>query len=154
MKTCLGILAALLVSATTLAEPGDPVAGVWEQVPGKNVTTGEIQRLEVPPLRIIFSNGYFVQFRAAANRAKIQVPRDQMTKEQLLERYNMQGQYGTYRASGSQLVRKTLVAADPNNEGREGASDFRVEGDVLIISNTNAQGQTLEGHYQRLAPIR
>jgi hypothetical protein len=154
VKAHMAALAALLVSATTLAQTSDPVAGVWEQIPGRNVTSGETQRLEAPPLRIIFSDGYFVQFRAAANRAKIQVPREQMTKEQLLERYNIQGQYGTYRISAGRLVRKTLVAADPNNEGREGASDFRVERDVLIISNRNAQGQTLEGHYKRLSPIR
>ena len=154
MKASLAAIVAVLISATALAQQRDPVAGVWEQTPGRNLTTGETQRLAAPPLRIIFSEGYFVQFRAAANRATTPLRRDEMTKEQLIERYDVQGQSGTYRISGGKLVRKTLSAVDPNNEGREGASDFRVEGDVLIITNTNAQGQALEGRYKRLPPIR
>jgi hypothetical protein len=144
------ILVFPLLSSSAFAQAADPVAGAWEQVSSKNVKTGAMQPMLTPPLHVVYSGGHYVQFTAAANRAKGNTPRADMTKEQLVERYNLQGQYGTYRVAGSKLTRKTISAAAPDNEGREATSDFRIEGDVLITTTTGANGQVTENRYRRL----
>lgn len=104
-----------------------------------------------PPVHAIYSNGHFVQFTAPANRPKSQKAIPDMTREELVERLQgMQGQYGTYRVEGNKLIRTVLTAANPNNEGTENTSEFRLEGDTLILKNTNPQGQPSEIRYRRL----
>jgi hypothetical protein len=150
MKHRLSVIAFLLLPIGILAQAKDPVAGAWERVSVKNVKTGEIQPQPTPPLHMLMIDGHFAQFAAAAKRAKGNTPREQMTKEQLVERYNLQGQYGTYRVAGNKLTRKTISAAAPDNEGRENTSDFRIEGDVMIITSTGADGTVTETRQRRL----
>ncbi len=150
MRLGLAVLALSLLPIGVFAQAKDPVAGPWEQVSVKNVTTGAMQEQPTPPLHLIYANGHYVQFTAAANRAKSPTPRAEMTKEQLVERYNLQGQYGTYRVTGNKLTRKAASAASPDNEGRESTSEFRLEGDVLIVTATNGQGQSTEARFRRL----
>jgi hypothetical protein len=138
----------LLLSIGVSAQGRDPVAGAWEALPNPNAAAG--QASPNPPLHLIYSNGHYVQFTAAANRAKSQKPTAEMTREELLDRLQMQGQYGTYRVEGNKLIRKTIAAAAPNNEGRETTSEFRMEGDILIVTGQNAQGQKTENRYKRL----
>ena len=73
-----------------------------------------------------------------------------MTKEEMVDRLRMQGQSGTYRVEGVRLIKKTITAADPNNEGRENTSDFRIEGDMLITTSVNTQGQKSESRFRKL----
>ena len=68
----------------------------------------------------------------------------------MLERGNLQGQYGTYRVAGNLLTRKIISAANPNNEGRENSAEFRIQGDTLTLLGTNAQGQKTENTFRRL----
>lgn len=143
-------LALLLAPVVARAQAADPLAGAWEQTSNRNVTTNQAQQLAPPALHVIFSGGQYVQFRAAANRAKSDTPREKMTREQLLERGNIAGQYGTYRVAGTKLTRRIVSAADPNNEGREVTADFKVEGDTLTITAPNLQGQTTEQRFRRL----
>lgn len=150
MKLRLAAITLALIPITAFAQGRDPVAGAWEEVSVKDVKTGKMQQLNPAPLHVIFSDGYYVQFRAATGRSKIQTPRTEMTKEQLAERSNLAGQYGTYRVAGNKLTRRIVSAADPNNEGRDVSGDFRVEGDTLIVTVPNAQGQLLEQRYKRL----
>jgi hypothetical protein len=128
----------------------DRVAGPWEQVEAKNLTTGVTTPPANPPLHLIYSNGHFVQFTAAAGRSKTQTPREQMTREQLLERYEMQGQYGTYRIEGNKLIRRAVSAANPTNEGVEIVSEFRIDGDTLVTTGINVGGSRFENRYRRL----
>jgi hypothetical protein len=149
----------LLFPSVTAAQTRDPLAGAWELTASKNLTTGAVNQITTPPLRVIYADGYYVQFTAAAGREKGTTPTAKMTREQLLDRLRLQGQYGTYRVDGKNLVRRTIAAASPNNEGRELTSEFRVEGDELIIIRTQAaqgaQGegqkpQKIEDRYRRL----
>jgi hypothetical protein len=154
MKLRVAALAVILafpsLVSSALAQSTDPVGGAWEQVSAKDLKTGEMQQLTTPPVHLIYRDGHYVQFAAAANRAKGNTPRAEMTKEQLVERYNLQGQYGTYRVAGNKLTRRTISAALPDNEGRENASDFRIEGDTLIVTATGANGVVTESRYRRL----
>ncbi len=141
--------AILLMFAVSVSAQGrDPVAGAWEALPGTNAAAGPAA--QGAPLHLIYSNGHYVQFAAAANRAKSPKPTAEMTREELLERYQVQGQYGTYRVEGNKLIRKTISAALPTNEGRESTNEFRLDGDMLIVTGQNAQGQTTENRYKRL----
>jgi hypothetical protein len=142
---CIAVLI-LVMSIGLSAQGRDPVSGAWELVANSSAAQG----LPTPPLHLIYSNGHYVQFTAAAKRAKHQKPRNEMTREELLERYQVQGQYGTYRIEGKKLIRKSISAANPNNEGLEATSDFRVDADTLIVTSQNAQGQTQEVRFKRL----
>jgi hypothetical protein len=151
MRLRLLVLASVLflLPFSASAQAKDPVAGAWEQVSSKNLKTGAMAQMPTPALHLVYADGHYVQFTAAAKRAKGNIPRPQMTKEQLVERYNLQGQYGTYRVAGNKLTRHIVSAALPDNEGRETTSDFRIEGDTLIVTTTGADGGT-ENRYRRL----
>ena len=132
------------------AQGTDPLAGAWEQTSAQNITTGESQTIAPAPLHVIYSNGHYVQFRAATNRAKIDTPRENRTREQLVDLSNAAGQYGTYQVSGGKFTRRIVSAFEPSNEGREVTADFKIEGDTLIVTGTNAQGQKTEQRFRRL----
>ena len=145
------LLLVLLSSLTVFGQNTDPIAGAWEQIGVRNLATGTDLPRSSPPVHAIYSNGHFVQFTAPANRQKLQKVISEMTREELIERFQgMQGQYGTYRVEGNKLIRKVQAAANPNNEGTENTSEFRVEGDTLILTNTSPQGQPSEIRYRRL----
>ena len=144
------VLALTLLPVLAAAQAGDPVGGAWEQTYARNVTTGQTQEQTPPALHVVYSNGHYAQFRAAPSRAKLDVPREKMTRDQLLERSNMQGQYGTYRVAGNKLTRRIVSAADPSNEGREAVAEFKIDGDTMTVFGTNAQGQNTETRFRRL----
>lgn len=143
--------AVAVLSITVSAQSKDPIAGAWELAAQKNLTTGAAQTPIKPPLHVIYADGRYVQFTAAADRKNIDKPTAEMTKDELVDRLRMQGQYGTYRVAGGRLTRKIVIAAFPPNNGRESTSDFRVEGDTLIIVSTNATTkEKTESRYRRL----
>jgi len=144
------VLALFVIPGLAAAQGSDPVAGAWEMVSNRNLTTGQAQPQQSPALRVVYANGHYAQFRAAANRAKIDVPREKMTRDQLFERGNIQGQFGTYLVAGTTMTRKILSAANPNIEGQEGTVEFRIQGDTMTVIATNAQGQKGEQVFRRL----
>ena len=150
MKVAVTVLFALLLSLGALAQTRDPLARARELVSAKNLTTGRLDTQTRAPRHIIFSEGQYVHFAAAVNRAKFEKPRSQMTREELLERDNAEGQYGTYRIEGNKVTRTIASAMDPNNEGRETTSEFRIDGDILIVTGVNRQGQVTEDRYRKL----
>jgi hypothetical protein len=138
---------------TGLGQSRDPIAGVWELVSSKNLSTGAAESITAPPLRVIFLDGYFVQFAAEKDRQKMTTPRSEWTREQFADRLRLQGQSGTYRITGKNtFTRKIEVAADPNNEGRESVVEFRVENDTLVLVRSTAEKEKIEARYRRLKP--
>lgn len=161
ITSSVAIACLLTLPALAFGQSRDPMAGAWEMVSQKNLKTGTVTGPAVnaeaakAPLRLIYLDGYYVQFSAAADRGKLTVPATDMTVDQLRDRVRMQGQYGTYKVSGNKVIRRTLNAADPNNVGREVTADFRVQGDQLIVTadgtGPNA-GSRIETTYKRLRP--
>jgi len=136
-----------------IAQGKDPLAGAWEQTSVKNLSTGEVAELLKPPLHLIYADGYYVQFTASGDRQKLDVAPGKtadLTKEQLVDRLRMQGQYGTYKVLGQKVTRHVVSAAAPTNEGRDTTSDFQIKGDELIVTAANPQGQKTESHFKRL----
>jgi hypothetical protein len=151
MKILRFLFIVLLFLTTAFAQGRDPIAGAWEGIGGKNLTTGAAIQPLTPALHVIYSNGQYVQFAAGANRPKVDTPVANLSEKDLRERYRgVQGQYGTYVVQGNKLTRKTVSAAAPINEGREIPNEFKIEGDTLIITNKNAQGETVENRFKRL----
>lgn len=141
----------VLLSVTASAQTKDPVAGVWELTARKNLATNASENIPKTPLRVIYANGYFVQFTAEADRKVITKPTAEQTKDELLDRLRMQGNYGTYQVKGTQLIRKVITAAAPQNSGTESTQDFRIEGDTMItVSQNVAQGVKIEARFRRL----
>jgi hypothetical protein len=139
----------VLLSVGLSAQSRDPLAGAWELAAQKNVTTGD-QTIPKTAVRAIYADGYFVQFSAEADRKNIDKPNEELTKDEAIDRLRMQGQYGTYRVQGGKILRKIVAAAFPPNVGREFTQDFRIEGDSLVMSGPNAQGQQVESRYRKL----
>jgi len=135
------------------AQGKDPLAGAWEQTSAKNLSTGRVADPAKPPLHVIYADGQYVQFTAAADRQKVDVGRgniSDLTKEQLIDRLRIQGQYGTYKVTGAKVTRHVVSAVSTANEGRETTSDFQVKGDELILTATNQQCEKNESHFKRL----
>jgi len=154
VKLLPAVLALLLVPVVAIAQTPDPIAGAWERLSMTNVKTGEMVRFIPPPMHVIYSDGQFVGFQANGDRPRLQKSPKDMTKEELLQRTYLAGQYGTYRISGNKLMLKVVSAAEPLNEGLELTQEFRVDGDSLVIIGTNTRGETYETRFRRLRPAQ
>ena len=161
VRQALAIVSLLALPMSTAAQSRDPIAGAWEMVSQKNLGTGAVTQPASgggpsagTPLRVIYADGYYVQFAAAKGRSKLTTPTTEMTREQLAERFQMQGQYGTYKVTGNTLIKNSVSAANPNNEGVELKSEFKVVGDTLTTISTPTagpnQGSKVETTFKRL----
>lgn len=134
-----------VLSAISLAQTRDPLNGVWERTQQPNAMDPLGQ-----DFRVIFMNGQYIQFGADQTRAKEPRRAAEMTKEQLVERLRLAGQYGTYRVEGDTVIREILNAANPNNSGTSRTEEFRIENDTLILVRTNQEGQRNEQRFKRV----
>ena len=103
---------------------------------------------------MIYLDGYFIQFMAAAGRAKLDpATRSTWTKEQLADRIRMQGQSGTYKVLGNRAISHNIeVSGDPRNEGTEQTCDVRFEGETLILTRTlDNKDKIRTGRFPQLA---
>jgi hypothetical protein len=150
----LAVVVLLCAGVGLLAQGRDPLAGAWESTAAKNLTTGAALPALTPPLHLIYSNGQYVQFAARAGRPKTTTPPAELTKEQLQETFRgVQGQYGTYRIEGNKLIRHIVSAVNVNNEGRDVTTEFKIEGDTLIVTGAGAppnSGQMIEQRFRKL----
>jgi hypothetical protein len=145
--------------ATVLAQPQAPVTGAWELVSTKNLDTGAVTEGSAAgpnagaPFRVIYLDGYYVQFAAAAKRPTTATA--EMSADQLRDRLRMQGQQGTYKIAGNKLMKHVVTAADPNNDGRDITDEFRVQGDQLIVIGMGGgpnRNNRVEQTFKRLRP--
>lgn len=148
---CLGALL-IVMPELVAAQTKDPIAGVWERTSNKNLSTGLSPDEPSRPLRVIYHDGYFIQFMAAAGRAKLDpATRPTWTKEQLADRIRMQGQSGTYKLLGSTGIMHNIeMSGDPRNEGTETTSEVRIEGNTLIMIRTLENKDRIETRFRRL----
>lgn len=144
----------LVLAAMAGGQDGrDPVAGVWELISSKNLATGAAARPDniAIGMRAIYLDGHFVYFTAAHDRAKLEQSPVEMTREQLLDRFRIRGQFGTYTVKGNMIVRKIMAAANPLAEGDESTSEYRLEQQTLVIIRTNPAQQKIEEQYRMLS---
>jgi hypothetical protein len=92
---------------------------------------------------LIFSaSGHFAQTVMPDGRPKLSKPLPDMTKEELLARFQGLGaRFGTYTLVGNKLTRKNVAHVNPAAEGTGETQLFRIEGDVLILTTEGEKGE-------------
>jgi hypothetical protein len=130
-------MALLAVPAT--AQNANSLVGSWERV--RSDPPDEMAFL-------IFSNdGFFTQTILPTDRPKINKPLRDLTKEELVVRYEqLVARRGPYRVEGNRLIRRDVAHHNPNLIGRDRIDRWRIEGGMLILSNE--QGKDTDW-YQR-----
>jgi hypothetical protein len=150
--TRLIVVAAVLAWGVATASPAraqSPLVGAWERV---SLVDGEGKPTQ-PPAPAAFllftADGFFSQSGIPTGRAKTSKPLDQMSKEELLQRFNrLETRRGTYTVSGNRLTRRNVAHGDPNQEGTEQVQLFRIEGGMLILSSADPK-QKNEARFRR-----
>lgn len=120
-----------------------PLTGAWERASLRD-SAGTILQPPAPAAFAIYSaNGFFSQTAIPTGRATIDKPLTEMTKEELLARFQrVSAMRGTCTVSGNRLTRKSLSSINPAQEGNELVQLFRIVGDTLILSSPNSASRT------------
>ena len=137
-------LSLLLVFRATASAPNQKAfVGTWERIAIKNSEGQAVTGATVPSHLIFNADGHYMQVTNPLGREKLDKPIKEMTKEELLNRFEgVGGSYGGYTISGNTLTRKSTTNSDPNREGIELKQTFKFEGDLLILTGTTAQYET------------
>jgi hypothetical protein len=118
------------------------VSGMPQTAP--NPLVGSWHNVAAPPLPqvllIIGADGYYAQIAIPPGRSKPKNDFDRRTREELLKQFGgVRASYGTYKVTGNKLTRMLSGSEDPGSEGTEKVQEFRLEGDVLVLKNPDAQ---------------
>lgn len=139
-RAFVGVAAVLAfgLARASLAQTQNPLIGAWERISLRDAE-GKVTQPPAPAAFVIFSaDGFFSQSAIPTGRLKTDKPLDQMTKEELVQRFNrMETRRGTYTITGNRLTRRNVAHGDPNQEGTERVQLFRIEGDILILSSAD-----------------
>jgi hypothetical protein len=129
---------AIGVATVSRAQTPNPLVGAWERVSLLDADGKAIQP-PLPPAFVIFSaDGFFSQTAVSTGRSKVDKALDQLTKEELFQRFNrLEARRGTYTIAGNRLTRRNIVHSNPNQEGSESVQLFRIEGGMLILSSAD-----------------
>lgn len=141
-------IAALFAAAQVGAQSSTPLVGAWERVSMSNAQGPVTAKVGA---YIVFSaSGHFSQTVAPVDRPKLNKPLGEMTREELLARFQGLGsRFGTYRISGNKLVRKNITHVNPADEEEEETWQYRIEGDVMILNPLEGKGEI---RFRRLKP--
>jgi hypothetical protein len=138
VRVALGILSFLALASITSAQTTNfsQFAGAWERFSLRDETGKMVSPQPPAPFLIMTADGFFSQTAIPTGRPKSTKALKDMTKDELLARFNqVVGRHGTYSVSGNRLTRTDLSNIIPNNEGMSQVQLFKLEGDVLILSN-------------------
>ncbi len=146
------VVALLLVcvfayGASALAQNQNPLVGAWERLSLKNAEGVDIQPPEPAAFVIFSADGYYSQTVIPTGRNKLKKPLADLTKEELLNRFQLLFAWqGTYTVSGNTLTRRIISHSNPNVEDTELVQEFRIEGDLLILT---VPGSKAEARFRR-----
>ena len=176
MKTRMRVLGTVLAAATLLPAIGTaqsrlPFEGAWEEISSVNPNrgggagnAGREGRAGAPAtpstttpnaMRRTFVDGYYSLSNAADGRKVLTTPVPEMTKEQLLERFqSLQVQDGTYEViAPNRILLRRRVSQFPQNHKTEQVMEWKVTGEQLsltIISDTGSAPVGQISTYKRL----
>ena len=127
-------VALVLFAINSLAQTANPLIGTWHN-------------LAAPPapqvLLIIGPDGYYAQIAIPLGRSKPKNDFDHRTREELMKQFGgVRASYGTYKVAGNTLTRMRTASEDPATEGTELVQEFGFEGDVLVLKNHGAKGES------------
>ena len=179
MKNCFvvgvsALLASLLLIGKAEAQNRLPFEGVWEEISsvnpnrasganaGREGREGREGRAGAPgstttpnAMRRTFIDGYYSLSNAAGGRKPLTKPVPEMTKEELLDRFqSLQVQDGTYEViAPNRILIKRRLSQFPQNHNTEQVMEWKVTGDQLsltIISDTGSAPVGQVSTYKRL----
>jgi len=143
-------LALGLVSACSKAQQVSPLIGTWERISLSDAKGKVSQVPDSATFLIISDDGYFAQTTIPGGRPSLSKSLGEMTKEELLGRFQgLVARYGTYRTVKNIFIRSDLSHSDPAEEGGEQVQAFRIEGDLLILTDP-APGDKTEARFRRI----
>jgi hypothetical protein len=132
-----------------IAQSTNPLVGVWERISLMRGST-QGQPPAAPEFLILTADGYFSESELPEGREKVNKPLDQMTKEELVARFQRTAaSRGTYTIKGNVLTRKHIADLNPRAEGTDQVRNFRFDGDILVLS-AGQPGTGLEARFKRL----
>jgi hypothetical protein len=132
------------------AQSASALAGTWERFSIRD-DNGNMPNPQPPAAFLIMTtDGFFSQTAIPTGRPKLNKPLKEMTKEELLAQFtNVVARRGTYTVSGNRLTRTDITNTNPNNEGTAIVQLFRIEGDVLILTNSDTTKKN-EARFRRV----
>jgi len=118
------------------AQSASQLAGTWERFSVRD-DDGKMANPQPPAAFLIMTaDGFYSQTAIPTSRPKLNKPLKDMTKDELLARFNnVVARRGTFTVSGNRLTRTDVSNTSPNNEGTGQPQLFKIEGDVLILTN-------------------
>ena len=126
------------------AQDSKAFVGTWERISYKDDEGKAIEDRLVRAHLIFSAEGHYSQVQLPTGRAKNDKPLKEMTKEELLNRFEgAVAYYGTYTISGNTLTRKEIVELNPNREGFVNVQTFRL-GSFKIFSIKFDKGHSFE----------
>ena len=140
----------LAVSSTALAPNPKAFVGTWERFSLKDDAGKAAEERTVRSFLIFSADGHYSQTTLPAGREKLDKPLQEMTKEQLLNRFDgVRATYGAYTIAGNKLTRKYITILNPSEEGKGMEQMFRFEGDTLILTSATS-GNKSEARFRRV----
>jgi hypothetical protein len=138
MRVTLASVAGFLMLSLTQhtgAQSENPLVGAWQRF---SQSRADGTPNPQPETFVIFSaNGHLSQTTLPFGRPKLTKPLQEMTREELLARFQgVQARLGTYAISDTKFIRKDVATLDPAEEGFDLVQEFRVEGDILTLIST------------------
>ena len=116
--------------------------GTWERFSLKDEAGKAVEERLVRSFLLFSADGHYSQTTIPAGREKLDKSLQEMTKEELLNRFDgTRATYGTYTMAGNNLTRKYLTTTNPNEEGSGVVQVFRFEGDTLILTSATAENK-------------
>ena len=149
--------ACIAFNSSSIAQATNPLVGAWERVSQLDAEGKPSQQL-TPQFVIFTADGFFSHIALPVVPQKSNKPAgrprnddlNQMTREQLVQRFDSVGaRWGTYTVKDNLLTRTDIRNLNANFESAEQLQFFRIEGDVLIVSNARDPKSKSEARYRR-----
>ena len=151
IRAILGAAVLTMLSCVSMAQT-NPLVGTWERVSALNAA-GEPDTTNQPGLLMVSEEGYFIYTAIPSNRPKVNKPLDQLTREELLDRFRgVSVRRGTWTMSGNRWSNIELGTENPNIEGREVVRIWKIEHNELVLSSPDVKNKT-ENRWKRVKPV-
>ena len=145
MKTIVTTTMSLLIGLfwAVSAQAQTPLTGVW-QVEEITRDAGRFQGTATEPGLIFFGDGHYSVMLVNAPRPlePEDTPRSELSYEQMLAAYDpFTANAGTYELDGATVTMRPSVALSARfMSGVDATYEYRIEGNKLILTNTNDDG--------------
>lgn len=127
----------------------NPLQGVWRVVEQRDVTAGTTAMSR--PSYQIFTDKYQMVLSGAKDRPKIKKSFKDMTAAEIQSQLPVGAGFLSYRIEGNRIIRKTLIALSAYYEGQEYETEFKLDGDRLVLRDNHlADGHIHEWILERV----